>query len=214
MLRGAPQALLDSYHAERHAAARENLAVTSATMDFLVPRTPADAAHRRAVLARAATDPLARAQVDSGRLAEPFWYVDSPLTTPSPRRPFAGRPPRGQASPAGPGVLLPDAPVRGGRIRALARDGFLLLAAPGVDPGAVAGHDARVLNLTDVDVIGALTAALDARPAEVWVVRPDAHVAAVLVRPGPAAVAAALRRAQGYPQVEEATRDGVLPAAR
>jgi pentachlorophenol monooxygenase/3-(3-hydroxy-phenyl)propionate hydroxylase len=213
VLRGAAsEALLDSYHAERHAAARENLEVTTATMNFLAPRTPADAARRRDLLDRAATDPNARARVDSGRLAEPFWYVASPLTTPSPRRPFGGRPPPGQAPPAGPGILLPDAPVRGGRIRALARDGFLLLAAPGVDPTAVTGHDARTLELADIDNTGALGSALDARPGELWVVRPDAHVAAVLDRPGVAEVRAALRRALGYAEVGEARRDGVLPA--
>jgi pentachlorophenol monooxygenase/3-(3-hydroxy-phenyl)propionate hydroxylase len=102
--------------------------------------------------------------------------------------------------------------VRGGRIRALARDGFLLLAAPGVDPTAVTGHDARTLELADIDNTGALGSALDARPGELWVVRPDAHVAAVLDRPGVAEVRAALRRALGYAEVGEARRDGVLPA--
>ncbi len=93
VLRGwAPDALLDSYHAERHAAARENLEVTSATMRFLVPGTDAERRHRLATLDRATTDPAARAAVDSGRLAEPFWYTTSPLTTPDPRRPFGGRP--------------------------------------------------------------------------------------------------------------------------
>lgn len=42
----APDVLLDSYHHERHAAAWENLAVTTATMDFLVPGDAARAAHR------------------------------------------------------------------------------------------------------------------------------------------------------------------------
>src|SRR5690606_25197261 len=66
----APEALLDSYHHERHAAARENLAVTAATMRFLVP--PDAAAHRarEQALTRAAADPSAAARVDSGRLAE------------------------------------------------------------------------------------------------------------------------------------------------
>lgn len=35
----ADDTLLDSYHLERHAAAVENLAVTAATMDFLVPQS-------------------------------------------------------------------------------------------------------------------------------------------------------------------------------
>ncbi|MGK5555259.1 FAD-dependent monooxygenase, partial [Actinomadura kijaniata] len=96
VLRGwAGEGLLESYHAERHAAALENLAVTTATMDFLVPHTDEQRRHRRDVLARAADDPAARALVDSGRLYEPFWYAGSPLTTPDPDRPFAGRPPRG-----------------------------------------------------------------------------------------------------------------------
>jgi 3-(3-hydroxy-phenyl)propionate hydroxylase len=207
VLRGwaAPE-LFESYHDERHAAARENLAVTSATMDFLVPQDEEAAAHRRDVLARAADDPAARALVDSGRLAEPFWYVDSPLTTPSPARPFAGRPPRGAVPPAGPGILAPDSPVAGGvRFRELARDGFLLVAAQGADldaAKAVAESVAaavRVCELAAIDETGALTSALDARPGEVWVIRPDAYVAAVLEQPTAPATADALHRALACP---------------
>ena len=68
--------LLASYHHERAAAADENLRVTDATMRFLVPRTDAERAHRRHVLANDLTD-----QIDSGTLFEPFSYRDSPLTT-------------------------------------------------------------------------------------------------------------------------------------
>jgi pentachlorophenol monooxygenase/3-(3-hydroxy-phenyl)propionate hydroxylase len=221
----APDALLDSYHDERHAAAVENIAVTGATMDFLVPRDEERARRRAEVLAGAATDPRIRAQVDSGRLAEPFWYVDSPLTTPCAERPFAGRPPRGQVPPAGPGVLLPDAPVRTpgggtGRIRSLARDGHLLLTA-GADAAAVARSAAatatgpvRVLDLTGIDVDGTLRAALAARPGEVWIVRPDAHVAAVLTHPTTAGTTAALHRAAGSAVPQEESHDGALQASR
>jgi 3-(3-hydroxy-phenyl)propionate hydroxylase len=204
VLRGwAPPELLSSYHDERHAAAHENLAVTGATMDFLVPQDDAAAAYRRDVLARAATDPAARALVDSGRLCEPFWYVDSPLTTPSAARPFTGRPPRGAVPPAGPGILVPDAPVRAGgrshRFRELARDGFLLLAASGAAVEAArhvsVAAPVRVLELAAIDTTGALTAALDARPGEVWVMRPDAYVAAVLEQATSTTIEGALRRA-------------------
>lgn len=199
----AGPALLESYHTERHAAARENLEITTATMDFLVPQDAAAAARRRDVLARAATDPAARAQVDSGRLAEPYWYVASPLTTPNPDRPFTGRPPRGEVPPPGPGILLPDAPVLGGgRVRELARDGFLLLTAPGAQVALPAiDVPMRVLALAEIDSTGALTAALQARDGEVWLVRPDAHVAAVLHTPDGAALAAAVARAVGSPPV-------------
>ncbi|HWM07009.1 MAG TPA: hypothetical protein VNP92_32115 [Actinophytocola sp.] len=45
------------------------------------------------------------------------------------------------------------------------------------------------------NITGALTAALAARPREVWVIRPDAHVAAVLEQPTGPALDTALRRA-------------------
>src|SRR5215218_4385179 len=134
VLRGwAPESLLESYHDERHAAALENLDVTTSTMRFLVPGSKAEARHRLDVLQRAATEPAARSQVDSGRLAEPFWYVDSPLTTPDERRPFPGRPARGDVPVPAPGVLVPDCPITVPgrpdlvRLRQLARAGVTVL---------------------------------------------------------------------------------------
>jgi 3-(3-hydroxy-phenyl)propionate hydroxylase len=211
VLRGwAPDRLLDSYHQERHAAALENLDVTSATMRFLVPQSAAEWEHRRRTLERAVDDPAARALVDSGRLAEPFWYVDSPLTTPDPGRPFPGRPPKGEPPAVVPGVLVPDAPVRlaerpdATHLRQLVRDGLLALTTDGVDPVAVAAAmrqatagPSRALPLAGIDVEDALRPALDARPGEAWLLRPDGHVAAVLTDPDARAVAAAARRAVG-----------------
>ena len=197
----ADDELLDSYAVERHAAAVENLDVTGATMRFLVPADEAEAAHRLDVLQRAPADPAARAQVDSGRLAEPFWYVDSPLTSPDGRRPFAGRPARGDVPPAAPGVLVPDVPVAVGgrpevtRLRQLAREGLTVLL--GSDVPEVRRPDGelplQVHRMADLDPSGALTAALAARPDEIWLLRPDAHVAAVLT--DPARLTAALARA-------------------
>lgn len=215
----AGEQLLDSYHDERHAAAAENLAVTGATMDFLVPPDELHAQRRRDILRRAATDESLRPHVDSGRLAEPFWYVESPLTTPNPERRFGGRPERGATPPALPGVLVPDAPVRtpaGGttRLRALARDGFLLLVASGAetaagqavrDAGAASGP-VRVLALAEIDPDGELASALDARPGEVWVIRPDAHIAAVLSAEEADRIPAVLARAvAGTPTVTPST---------
>jgi 3-(3-hydroxy-phenyl)propionate hydroxylase len=207
----APDTLLDTYHDERHAAALENIAVTTATMDFLVPQDEAAAAHRRDVLSRAAADPAVRALVDSGRLAEPFWYVDSPLTTRSPARKFAGRPPRGAVPPAGPGILVPDVPVSGyasysarihsrppRRLRELARDGFLLLAGGQADIAAVRAAAATMSGPVQVLGLGLgldAEGALGAHPDEVWIIRPDAHIAAVLGNPTQHEIRAALARA-------------------
>jgi pentachlorophenol monooxygenase/3-(3-hydroxy-phenyl)propionate hydroxylase len=226
VLRGwAPPELLDSYHHERHAAALENLAVTRQTMRFLAPRDDPARRHRQEVLAAAASDPQAAAQVDSGRLAEPFWYVDSPLTTACPQRRFAGRPPKGQAPPPAPGVLLPDAPVRlpgrpgVTRLRQLVRDGLLVLTTDGVDRAAVAAAagaataaPVRVRSLAELEDGlgdglaggplgvggGGLGEVLGAGPGEAWLVRPDGHIAATLIGPTYPTVHAAMRRAVGH----------------
>ena len=196
----APEELLESYHAERHAAARENLAVTTATMDFLVPPDAERAAHRADVLARAAVDPAARAHVDSGRLAEPFWYArlaadharpDPPVRRPpAPRRSPPGRPRRaGPRRPPARRVFIFDTASRrfrhgrSARAAARARPGRLPRAARrrrrprrrrrGRPGRRRAGRGWRALD-------PAVAAALGARPGEAWVLRPDAHVAAVV----------------------------------
>src|SRR5262249_51873014 len=127
----APPRLLDSYNAERAAAAAENLRVTSATMEFLVPQTTELRQRREVLLDRALTDPQARAMINSGKLAEPYWYADSPLTTPGPS--FDGSPvAAGAHRPPVPGVLCPDGPCQADgtktRLRRLLGDSFVLLA--------------------------------------------------------------------------------------
>ncbi len=207
-LRGwAAEEILDSYESERHGAALENLEVTGATMDFLVPHGPEALRRRHDLLEAAVHDPAARALVDSGRLAEPFWYVDSPLTTPAADRPWPGRPARGCPPAPVPGVILPDAPLPAGhhpaatRVRQLCRSGLLVLARPGADLAGSraalarilpAGLSWRVLRLADVDPEGVLVGALACSDDEMWLVRPDAHTAAC-VR-SPAALADAARR--------------------
>ena len=192
-------------------------------MRFLVPGTETELRHRLSTLDLAAEDSSARAAVDSGRLAEPFWYVDSPLTTPNPYRPFHGRPPRGTVPSPGPGILVPDATGLGRdgdqpiRFRELARDGLLLLTTGGTYLDGASSKrkldressrqatevPTRMLSLSGIDVTGALTAALDARPGEVWVIRPDAHIAAVLRKPGPQDLVTALLRALGRGVADE-----------
>jgi 3-(3-hydroxy-phenyl)propionate hydroxylase len=209
VLRGwADDRLLDSYDAERLAAARENLAVTTATMDFLVPQTEQAWEHRRTRLEAAVGNPDAPEMVDSGRLSEPYWYVDSPITTPDPTRAPASRPPRGEAPPPGAGVLLPDGPVavpgtgETTRLRRLCRHGLTVLLADGEDARALAATLLRaveapllVVAMRALSPDGALAQALEARPGEAWVVRPDAFVAAVVPAGDPSAISAALRRA-------------------
>ncbi|GAA3191167.1 FAD-dependent monooxygenase [Dactylosporangium siamense] len=125
---GGP-ALLPSYEHERLAAARENLRVTGDTMRFLVPQDEAEARRRREILQSALRDPAARRLVNSGKLAEPYWYVDSPLTSGPPPADFPVAP--GVPRPPVAGVLCPDGPLTGAgepsRVRRLFGSGFVLL---------------------------------------------------------------------------------------
>src|SRR3954454_15069723 len=206
----APESLLESYHAERHAAALENIDVTSSTMRFLVPGSDEEARHRLDVLERAATDPGARAEVDSGRLAEAVWYVDSPLTTPDPRRPFPGRPARGDVPVPAPGVLVPDCPVtvagRPGivRLRRPAREWITAPAGAAAAlprlPETLAGDlPVSVHRIGDLDPTPVLREALSARPYKIWGLRPAPHVPAVLPRAADVAPAVARLLARAVP---------------
>lgn len=133
---------------------------------------------------------------------------------PDARRPFAGRPERGVSPAPVPGVLVPDVPVtvRGqscARLREIARHGVLLLYGRAVDSTAIrtialaATHaPIRLHALAAVDTSGLFTAATQAEENEVWVVRPDAHIAAVVDGTDPQALAAALQRAVGADTVE------------
>jgi 2-polyprenyl-6-methoxyphenol hydroxylase-like FAD-dependent oxidoreductase len=174
--------LLASYDAERGAAASENLRVTGETMRFMVPSTDEDRAHRLDVLTRAVTDESARAEIDAGKLATPFVYGDSPLTTSG-------------------GALCPDAQLmQGGRLREL---GTFALLTNWCDwrpadkwEHALVGH-VIPLDQGDED----LAAALGLTPRQAVLVRPDGHIAAVLTDRTSGLkdqVTAALQRATGW----------------
>ncbi|GGK74610.1 FAD-dependent monooxygenase [Ornithinimicrobium pekingense] len=196
----APPRLLDSYEHERTGAARENAIVTAATMDFLIPRSEADRARRRAVLERAVHDPRARRQVDSGRLYESFWYVDSPLTTPDPGRPWPGRPTVPGCPAPVPGVIVPDSEVVGPslppdtgvgagpvRLRDLVRGRVSVLTAD-PDRAAAALRALRgalpprtpvgAVDLSGLEGARAVQEALEWERGDLWLVRPDAHLVA------------------------------------
>ncbi len=67
----APEVLLDTYETERRPAALENLAVTDATMRFMVPPSRSSLLRRDTVLRLSCWLPAARRRVNSGRPCEP-----------------------------------------------------------------------------------------------------------------------------------------------
>lgn len=188
----ADDALLDSYHWERDAAAKENLDVTATTMRFLVPQNAREWTERREILEAAAKDPNDIARVNSGRMSEMYWYIDSPLTTKSLNRIFPGRPPKGADPDPVPGVIVPDVPISVAgcpevtRTREICRSGVTVFVGSEADAGEVESAVADikspvvVLKLAEIDNTGDLARALDAAPKDIFVIRPDAHIAAVV----------------------------------
>lgn len=189
VLRGdAPEALLDSYDAERRAAAAHNIAVTGRTARFLAPRSAFERTLRKAVLDLARDHAFARALVNTGRMSQPFDYGASALTTNE-----GGAVPNvairhGDGSE---GVLSDLLTGEGARFLVLC---FAGAAAPGtLAPGAGAyavGGAVGTLPVLRGEALEALGA-----PGEVLVIRPDQHFAARLRQPARNAVEAVIDRA-------------------
>src|SRR6195256_964389 len=78
--RSSPEALLESYHAERSAAADENIRESTRSTDFMAPSSAQESRLRRAVLALAKETEFGKRMVNAGRLSVPSTY-DSPLST-------------------------------------------------------------------------------------------------------------------------------------
>jgi 3-(3-hydroxy-phenyl)propionate hydroxylase len=86
----ADKILLDTYHAERHAAARENLRVTEETIKFMVPPSAGKRIARNMLLRLSKVAKPLRRHVNSGRMAEPFTYSDSPIVNATVAHPLLG----------------------------------------------------------------------------------------------------------------------------
>src|ERR1700756_5301120 len=112
VLRGASrEALLESYHIERSAAADENIRESTRSTDFMAPNSSQEARLRKAVLSLAKETEFGKRMVNGGRLSVPSIY-ESRLSTPDSDVWRGG--PR-------PGPSVPDAPLalRDGQARVL-----------------------------------------------------------------------------------------------
>jgi 2-polyprenyl-6-methoxyphenol hydroxylase-like FAD-dependent oxidoreductase len=194
---GGPS-LLSSFALEREAAADENLAVTTETMRFLVPESDEAHAHRLTVLSGAQTDVTMRPLVNSGRLAEPFWYNESPLTTDGSLTDFPTAP--GLIRPVVAGVLCPDAAIEPSaaqgrsRLRQCFGDGFVVLSH-GAPPMLSHHAPTQCYSVAELDPSGHLVSALGIAEGGSMLVRPDGFIAA---KCSTGDVDAALRRACGF----------------
>ena len=191
---GAPDALLDSYGAEREYAADENIRCSTRSTDFITPKSEISRLFRDSVLGLAREHAFARRLVNSGRLSIPATLHGSPLNTPDSDG-FDGGPV--------PGAVAVDAPLRRDRVpvwllhelgpdfslvvfgRPLPWAAALPLRTVAIGPGG----------LDDVDGLAARR--YDAAPETAYLVRPDQHVCARWRVPSETAVRDALARAGG-----------------
>jgi 3-(3-hydroxy-phenyl)propionate hydroxylase len=216
VLRGrATDGLLDTYHDERHAAARENLRVTEHTIKFMVPPNPVRRWARNALLTLAPVVKPLRRRVDSGQMAEPFVYAASPIVDRAGDNPLVGRlAPEGAVSVAGRRTRLRR--LLGKEFVALyfAEDGAtarrfaeqVLAAPPAVPlrvhlvlPGGMTADDLVPAASVVHDADAALREAYGAEHACWYLVRPDGHIAAGGPGDRGADLTEALRRCAGVP---------------
>jgi 3-(3-hydroxy-phenyl)propionate hydroxylase len=190
----ATPALLDSYEAERHRAAAENILITTRTGRFLQPRSAAEFTLRRAVLQLARRHTFAWGLLNTGRLCTPHHYAGLAAfgTGAQDGKAIANVP----LARAGKACDLVDL-LREGGAAPLA----LLFGAP---PGAaaalasaadVAALPLRVLEIgRDVeDREGLLAAQTGVVAPGVALLRPDSHLAACIADTRPEPVLRALR---------------------
>jgi 3-(3-hydroxy-phenyl)propionate hydroxylase len=185
----APEALLDSYDAERIPSTDENILNSTRATDFITPKSETSRLFRDAVLDLSERFTFPRPMVNSGRLSVPSVYDGSPLNGPDA---LAGIAPARSR----PGAPCPDAPIDGGFLLDRLGDAFKLLLLNAEAPRAAG--DAPPLDQVRLDVApGSLLAdrCLGDAPAAVYLIRPDQHVAARWPSHDPAAVASAVATA-------------------
>jgi 3-(3-hydroxy-phenyl)propionate hydroxylase len=195
----SPEALLETYHVERSAAADENIRESTRSTDFMAPASRQEARLRKAVLSLAKETEFGKRMINGGRLSVPSTY-DSPLSTPDSEVWHGG--PR-------PGASIPDAPIAGGagdpaflteafiaagtRFTLLAFSNGAAVDVPdGVGMIRIDGKDKAS------DAAELIGLRYDAEPGTAYLLRPDGYVAARFRHPTRATLDAALARAAGF----------------
>jgi 3-(3-hydroxy-phenyl)propionate hydroxylase len=193
----APDALLDTYAAEREFAADENILHSARSTDFITPKSAMSRIFRDAVLNLAKDHAFARKLVNSGRLSTPSTYAVSMLNTPD-EETFAGSMVPGAPAADAPitvnghaGWFLPHIgnafcgvwfsggkPLSGDTISALRS---LANGKPAIKPLVIVPEGTRI-GLSDMMVLedrgGMLAQRFDAEAGTYYLLRPDQHVCA------------------------------------
>ncbi|WP_090929408.1 FAD-dependent monooxygenase [Palleronia marisminoris] len=181
----APEALIESYDAERCYAADENIRNSTRATDFITPKSEINRIFRDAVLHLSRTHDFARPFVNSGRLSVPAIYDESPLNTPDAlsNGPRISRP----------GAPCPDAPLAGDFLLGQLGDDFVLLAI-GQEAPTVSGI--RTMKLPEL-TSEIRNRYLGRHDRAIYLIRPDQHIAGRWETADASLIEAALNRATG-----------------
>jgi 3-(3-hydroxy-phenyl)propionate hydroxylase len=195
----SPEALLESYHAERSGAADENIRESTRSTDFMAPGSRQEARLRKAVLSLAKETEFGKRMINGGRLSVPSIY-DSPLSTADcdawrgGPRPGASMPDAPLAAPAGDPTFLTEAFIKAGTRFTLLEfgNGGAVDLPDGVGVIRIGGNDGFS------DSAGLAGARYDAEPETAYLLRPDGYVAARFRHPTRSVLETALARAAGH----------------
>ena len=193
----APTSLINTYDEERGHGADENIRNSARTTTFMTPKSRTEFLFRDAVLTLSKDRPFARALLNAGRLSKPCTLSGQSLQTP-------GDIGQGLV----PGDPCVDAPVASGDrngwlLDHLGGDFALLIVGDDVTAPAIDGLRVVVVrNFVDAssqdtvlaDRLGLVRARYG---AGLFLIRPDAHVAARFAAAGARDIEAALARAGG-----------------
>ena len=201
VLRGeAPESLIETYDEERTHGSDENITNSARATSFMTPKSEMEKMFREAVLDLAGEHEFARRLVNSGRLSRPCSLAGMQLQTTVV-----------DGEGISPGEAMPDAPVANGKTGPgwlLGHFGgsFAVMAVDAEIPAglpddltriAVTGDPARRANDGSVlfDMEGLVAQRYGA--GNVYLLRPDQHVAARFREPSAGDLVAALERATG-----------------
>src|SRR6267378_1766184 len=194
----SPEALLESYHIERSAAADENIRESTRSTDFMAPGSRQEARLRKAVLSLAKETEFGKRMINGGRLSVPSIY-DSPLSTADcdawrgGPRPGASMLDAPIAARSGSSSYLTDAFIKAGTRFTLLEftNGAAVDSPEGLGVIRIGGND----GFSDCE--GLVRSRYDAEPGTAYLLRPDGYVAARFRQPTRPALERALARATG-----------------
>src|SRR5580692_9575926 len=190
----SPEDLLESYHAERSAAADENIRESTRSTDFMAPASIQEARLRKAVLSLARETEFGKRMVNGGRLSVPSVYETSLSTADDDEW-------RGGPRPGASMLDAPIAPPASGleyltdAFKAFGRGFTILQFANGAADWPDGVGIIRIGGISDS--LETLRARYDAEPGTAYLFRPDGYVAARFRHPTREAIEAALKRASG-----------------